>query len=197
MAILDWPGHLRPSSMSWTLLSSGSMFESVFNKATQTVTFPGSKWKVSMNFQDLDDFDSRLLESIIVDLDGMGGRIRMGDFGRYGVPPQGTPIISGANQTGKSINTAGWLPDRMILARGQYLTIGDEMKMVLNDAWSDEQGFATIRIGPMLRVSPAAGAPIEVQSPRGIFMLTENENGVDRKPAFSNDFNLSFMEYIE
>lgn len=91
MAILDWPEHLRPSSMSWTLLSSGSMFESVFNKATQTVTFPGSKWKVSMTFQDLDDFDSRLLESIIVDLDGMGGRIRMGDFGRYGVPAQGAP----------------------------------------------------------------------------------------------------------
>lgn len=197
MAILDWPENLRPSSMNWTLSSSGSMFESVFNKSTQTVTFPGSKWKVSMSFQDLDDFESRLLESIIVDLDGMGGRIRLGDFGRCGVPAQGTPIVSGANQTGKSILTAGWLPGRMILARGQYLTIADEMKMVLTDAWSDESGFATIRIGPMLRISPAAGAPIEVQSPRGIFMLTENENGVARKPAFSNDFNLSFMEYIE
>lgn len=196
MNILEWPEELRPSSMSWRLLSAGTKFESVFNGAVQTVRFPGSKWKVSMSFDNADDYEARAIESILFQLDGMAGRIRLPDFGRWGVPPTGTPVVFGAGQLGASIVTAGWLPNRMVIARGQYLSVNDEMKFVTADVWSNGSGAATIPITPVWRKSPADGASVEVENPKCIFMLLNNENGPDRKPAFNNDFTLDFVEYI-
>lgn len=194
MATLDWPVNiLRPASMDWTLKDNGSIFQSKFNGSTQTVTYPGSMWKCELVFQDLDDYQSRYLETLIFQM-GRSGTIRIPDFGRYGRPPVGAPVVDGANQTGFSLNTRGWIPNRVVFHRGDYISVGDELKMVLDDVRSGADGKCPIPLAPMLRKSPADGTVIEVANPRGVFRLDKDENGVGRKPAFANDFNLSFVE---
>lgn len=194
MATLDWPVNiLRPASMDWNLKDNGSIFQSKFNGSTQTVTYPGSMWKCELVFQDLDDYQSRYLETLIFQM-GRAGTIRIPDFGRYGRPPVGVPVVDGANQTGFSLNTRGWLPNRVVFHRGDYISVGDELKMVLDDVRSGADGKCPVPLAPMLRKSPADGVSIEVANPRGIFRLDKDENGVGRKPAFANDFNLSFVE---
>ncbi|UGO51430.1 hypothetical protein QJV44_gp16 [Serratia phage vB_SmaS_Tlacuache] len=199
MATLDWPVNiLRPASMDWTLKDNGSIFQSKFNGSTQTVTYPGSMWKCELVFQDLDDYQSRYLETLIFQM-GRSGTIRIPDFGRYGRPPvsngpNGKPKTVGPTQEGFKLHSGWWLPHRVVLHRGDYISVQDELKMVLDDVRSDASGEAIIPIAPMLRKTPPEGAEIEVANPRGVFRLDKDENGVGRKPAFANDFNLSFVE---
>jgi hypothetical protein len=83
-----------------------------------------------------------------------------------------------------------------VLERGSYLTVGDELKFITQDVWSDINGRAIIHIAPQLRRAPQSGSPVEVRNPYGIFMLDSNENGVDRAPAFVNSIKLKFVEAI-
>lgn len=195
MAELVWPQDLLPASaFSWRIVSNTSRHVSKFNGQTQTVRRPGSRWKATLQCNDLPDYESRQLESILLQLDGGAGRIRMGDFGRWGRPSQGQPVVVGANQTGFSLATAGWLPNRHVLFTGDYFEVNGELKLITSDVIADGSGNATLKFGPMLRTSPANGAVIETAEPTGLFMLAEDENGPDRKPAFANDFNITFIE---
>lgn len=194
MAILTWPEALRPSTMDWDLVSNSVKFTSPFNGASQVVGYPGSRWKASLKFNNLDDWESRKLEVLIAKLDGMVGMIKLHDFGRWGRPPVGTPVVKGANNTGTQIQSRGWLAKRLVLQEGDYITVNNELKLVTGDVWSDASGFATVYFAPMLRNVPPDGAKIETENPFGLFRLSDNTNGVSRQPAFNNSFTLEFEE---
>lgn len=180
--------------MEWYLASNSVEFTSPFNGASQTVSYPGSRWEATLSFDNLDDWQSRKLEVLLAKLDGKAGRVMLGDFGRWGRPPMGSPVVDGANNTGTSMMSRGWAPDRKVLWEGDYITINEELKLVTADVWSDNSGYAQLSIAPMLRVIPPNGARIETQKPQGAFRLAENTNGVKRQPAFNNSFTLKFSE---
>lgn len=194
MVTLDWPAGILPSTFDWFLSSNGTSFTSPWNGQTQTVRYPGSAWEAQMTLSNLDDFESREVEVIIVQLDGMAGRIRLRDFGRFGSAPKGNPLVNGAGQTGTALVTDGWTPSVKVLSRGDYITVNDELKMVTADITSNASGAATILFGPQLRNSPGDNSVIEVANPYGIFRLQQGKNGVKRSPAFNNDFTLNFVE---
>lgn len=193
---LTWPDSLRPSNMEWALNSNAVEFRSPFNGATQTVSFPGSAWSASLSFDNLDDAKSRKLEVLLARLDGMAGRILIGDFGRFGRAPQGAPKVDGAANTGMQLKSKGWTASRKVLWEGDYISVGSELKLVLEDVWSDTAGKAIIPVGPMWRNTPKADAVIETANPVGLFRLSGNENGVTRQPAFNNNISLKFIEAI-
>lgn len=194
MATLTWPNGILPSSFDWTLVSNGSSFTSPWNGQTQTARYPGSAWKAQMTLSNLDDYESRAVEVIIFQLDGMSGRVKLHDFGRFPAPVKGTPRVNGAGQTGTSVATDGWTASTKVLSAGDYITVNDELKMVLADVTSNASGAATVPIAPQLRNSPADNLVIEVANPYAIFRLEKNENGVKRSPAFNNDITLNFIE---
>jgi hypothetical protein len=194
MALLIWPSGILPSSFDWSLKSNGSSFTSPWTGQTQTVRYPGSAWQAQLTLSNLDDYESREVEALIFELDGLAGRIKLWDFGRFPGAVKGTPRIAGAGQTGSQIVTDGWTPSTKVLSRGDYITVNDEMKMVLADVTSSSTGAATVRIAPQLRNSPADNAAIIVDRPYAIFRLEKGENGVKRSPAFNNDFTLNFVE---
>src|SRR5699024_8461085 len=156
--------------------------------------YPGSRWEATLSFDNLNDWQSRKLESILAKLDGKAGRIMLQDFGRWGRPPMGSPVINGANNTGTTLMTKGWTPNRKVLWEGDYIGVNNELKLVTEDAWSDASGNVVLEIAPMLRVIPPSGAAIETQNPKGMFRLADNTNGVKRQPAFNNSFSLKFSE---
>lgn len=194
MATLNWPNGILPASFDWYLTSNGSSFTSPWTGQTQTVRYPGSAWKAQLTLSNLDDYESREVEVILVQLDGMAGRIKLRDFGRFAQPVKGTPRINGAGQKGVSVNTDGWTPSTKVLSKGDYITIADELKLVTGDVTSNASGEATVPFGPQLRNSPSDDLVIEVSDPYGIFRLEKNENGVKRSPAFNNDITLNFVE---
>ena len=196
MADLELPEFIRPESMDVKLVSNTKANRSPWTGAVQTVGFGGSHWAVELKMGSLTDWESCQIEPIIFQLDGMAGRIWIGDCGRQGTVPKGEPVVFGAGQSGATLQTAGWTPLQKILDKGRYLQVGDELKMVTSDAWSDINGRALIMIAPKLRRTPQSGAPVIVDRPRGLFMLNSNENGPSRQPAFINSLSLNFVEAI-
>lgn len=192
--MLKWPEALRPSNMDWYLVSNAVEFRSPFNGASQTASYPGSRWEATLSFDNLDDWQSRKLEVLLAKLDGMAGRVELEDFGRWGRPAMGKPVVSIANATGTTLPTNGWTPNRKVLWEGDYITVNGELKMVTEDGWSDSAGSLIIQVAPMLRSTPPNNSVIETQRPRGLFRLSENRNGVKRQPAFNNSFSLNFVE---
>jgi len=79
----------------------------------------------------------------------------------------GTPLVDGADQTGRSIDTKGWTPSITgILAAGDFVKFNGHNKiyMVTADADSDGAGDATISIEPALFESPSDEAAVTVNS---------------------------------
>lgn len=193
--ILEWPAILVPNEMSLQMLSNSKIFQSPFSGSSQTASFPGSRWSISVTFNNRKDRDARALEALIAELDGVAGRVRLWDFARGGRAPVGTPIVSVAEQRGKLLSTRGWLPERLVLQRGDYITVNDELKKVTQDVRSDISGQAVIRISPQLRWPPVAGAPIECRKPTGVFRLSdENQGSFSRVPGIFHSVTLQFVE---
>lgn len=196
MAYLELPDFIRPSSLSFTLNSNVKTNRSPWTGSTQTVGYKGSYWSVELKMPTLNEWEARALESIIFQLDGMAGRIKLADYGRPGTQPKGAPIVFGVGQLGSTLNTQGWTPSQKVLERGSYLTVNDELKFITQDVWSDINGRAIIHITPQLRRSPNNGAPVEIRNPYGVFMMADNETTVDRSPAFVSDISLKFTEAV-
>jgi len=76
--------------------------------------------------------------------------------------PAGTPLVNGADQTGRSLVTNGWSNSIAIFKAGDYLKIAgnDKVYMVTADVSSNGSGEASIAIEPALVASPANDAAI-------------------------------------
>ncbi|HBC9089262.1 TPA: hypothetical protein KE767_004271 [Citrobacter koseri] len=195
MAALEWPEDVCPASLTWRPESNTKTFRSPFNGASQTVRFPGTRWVCSLTFNNLSDEKSRRIDSLVAELDGEYGRVKIRDWGRSGRTPAGSPLVDGANQTGTELHSKGWTAGMVVLRQGDYITVNDELKMVTADVSSASNGTALIPFAPMLRSSPPANAVIEVASPYGIFKLKDNQQGAgNRVPGVFTSYTLEFEE---
>lgn len=195
MAALKWPEDVCPASLTWRPESNTKTFRSPFNGASQTVRFPGTRWVCSLTFNNLSDEKSRRIDSLVAELDGEYGRVKIRDWGRSGRTPAGSPLVDGANQTGTELHSKGWTAGMVVLRQGDYITVNDELKMVTADVSSASNGTALIPFAPMLRSSPPANAVIEVANPYGIFKLKDNQQGAgNRVPGVFTSYTLEFEE---
>jgi len=80
--------------------------------------------------------------------------------------PAGTPLVNGADQTGRSVVTDGWSNSIVIFKAGDYLKFAnhDKVYSVTADVTSSGAGAATIAIEPPLVTSPANDSAITYTS---------------------------------
>ena len=78
-----------------------------------------------------------------------------------------TVRVNGAGQTGRTIDTDGWPPNRTVLRKGQLLTFKaiDQMVRLTADVVSDGAGEATVSFNAPVRVAPADNEEIEWKRP--------------------------------
>ncbi|MFU9078083.1 hypothetical protein ACNART_17840, partial [Proteus sp. LHD240705] len=162
-----------------------------------TVRFPGSRWRCELTFNNLNEAKSRQLEALVASLDGMSGRVRISSWIRKGKEGYGTPKISSAGQSGSVLQTSGWKRNMRVLQQGDRLTIGNELKMVVADVVSNNEGRAVISISPMLRTPPALDEEVIIKAPFGVFRLVDNEQGKfqHRRLGYTH-ITLSFEEVL-
>ncbi len=196
--VIDWPVDLIPNGMGLGLESMTRSFESLAG-SVQTVSTPGSKIVMRMTFRNLERERANLLESLIFSLDGSSGRVRLWDFAARLVsspkPVHGSPIVTEALPMRTSLTSRGWTPNTVVLRRGDWVQVGDELKRVIADVTSDLSGAALIRVAPMLRANHSSGTPLVVDRPCGVFHL-KDENAVmfDREPGVFTDVSFTFRE---
>nr|CBA76630.1 conserved hypothetical phage protein [Arsenophonus nasoniae] len=93
--------------------------------------------------------------------------------------------------------TRGWKKNLIVIRKGDYLTIGDELKIVTDNVFSDTNGNASIPISPMLRYAPKVNDKLETLSPFGIFKLTTNDQGsFQYRPGVFTHVTLEFEEAL-
>jgi hypothetical protein len=88
---------------------------------------------------------------------------------------KGTPVVSGAAQTGYNLVTRGWKASSYgLLLPGDAIQIGYRSYRNLNTVNSDASGNATLAIWPNLRDQPADGTQIILNHCKGLFKLANN-----------------------
>ena len=109
----------------------------------------------------------------------------------------GTPVVSGAAQTGRSLVTRGWTASKTgQLLPGDHLQIGVRLHMVTAQVNSDASGNATIPIWPRIRESQPDGAFLNLSSPQGIFALKSNLRKVTTSEMKTWGFSISCVEAL-
>ena len=63
----------------------------------------------------------------------------------------------------------------LVLRRGDYITINDQLLEVLADVSSNAQGIAVLPVSPWLRMPPANGAAVNYQQPYAIMRLARDD----------------------
>lgn len=179
MPTLTWPTLSRklPASFDWQLISNTQSFQSPLSGAVQTVEMPGARWAAQFSFNALDANDAAVWRAWCAQLRGQSGRFTLWNMARptpRGIAT-GTPVVSGAGQTGNTLTTSGWTPSTAgILRVGDFIGVGGELKMLVADAASNGSGIATLTFEPPLRNSPANGSAIVTTRPTAIFKMDED-----------------------
>ena len=198
MAIIDYPEIIVPNSFNLNLKSNSKMYKSSFNMSTSTHRFPGAHWTATLNFDTLDNFtlpELDILQAFIWSLDGVSGRFRIPIFGKRGSPSQGNPVVNGDQQSGGLLSVRGWDPMELVIERGSYFRIGDELKQASEDVISNAAGVATMRFHPWLRATPVDGTPIVTDQPTGVFRLMDNDQGdFNLVEAYQGTLSIAIME---
>ena len=112
--------------------------------------------------------------------------------------PAGTPLVNGADQTGRSVVTDGWNNAIVIFKAGDYLKFAnhDKVYTVTADVTSSGAGASTISIEPALITSPAndsaityASVPFTVALRRGVQEFATGTTGLF-------EFEIDFEEVL-
>lgn len=143
---------------------------------------PSDRWVMSVELIIMQRANVEAWISFFLKLNGREGTFLFGPPAA-GTPrgtPTGTPLVDGAGQTGKSLDTKGWTNGSTgNLLEGDYIQIGTGStsrlyKILTASVDADGSGLATIDIWPRLRESPADGATIVTTDAVGLFRLANN-----------------------
>jgi len=109
--------------------------------------------------------------------------------------PAGTPLVKGASQTGRNVDTDGWNNDIVIFKAGDYLKFAnhDKVYTVVADVTAHASGGTTaVTIEPALITSPADNSAITYSSVPFTVALTSGiqEFATDTSGLFSFEIDL-------
>ena len=163
------------------LITNTQTFTSPLTKSTQRAVLAGAIWSAAYSLPKMPRAQAQPWKAFFLSLEGMGNTF-------YGYDPdckqplagiQGAPLVNGANQTGTSLITDGWLNSKTVLKMGDYFTTGGELKMVtLNDVVSDGSGNATINFEPAIRTSPGDNTALTIQQASCTMMLQDDNQAL-------------------
>jgi len=200
-----FPSSLTPSSTTWSFVSNTRAYRSPLTNAVQTVARAGSLWRVTMQFNNLNDDDRATLQAYLLSIDGQVNRMKLADhsYTRRGAGG-GAPLVNGASQTGGTLIIDGATADvGDWLMRGDYFRVGNELKMLTADSSSDGSGDVTLNFKPNLRSSPANNDPIYINTGTnlttnvvyGVFLLASDPKW-DNRPGIFSSFSLEAFEDV-
>lgn len=193
MATYTWPSSgkaFAPERIVWTPRHSRRSAVSVLNGATQTLSLPGTRWSVTLDFPAQSYAERAQLEGWLIRLNGQEHRVALWDLARPA--PRGTCNLTGVlvsvkPQFAQQIAIWGCGPSRTLLA-GDWLRVptasGDQLVQVAADATADSSGvISSLEIRPALRGATTNGSPVVVQQASALFVLAEPDLAVPRGGA--------------
>lgn len=193
MTILNLPENFPVHSFSFQLETNTRQSVSPFNRVTQTKELAGPRWKTKIKLITSKRDVVAETKAFLLKLRGGAGRFWFYDFaGKTAMgTASGLPVINGAGQTGRSLNTGGWTANETVLKAGDYFQLGSELKMVTDDVTSDGSGDAVVNFEPPVRTSPADGEALIVEQASCVMRL-EDDNQVTWQVDEAGFYSMSF-----
>ena len=200
---LALPTHTGFAQIELRAINAVAYARSPFTFAGQAFAYPGQMWTADVTLPPMKRADAEQWVAWLISLRGQLGTFLLGD--PNGVTARGvatgSPLVNGGSQTGGSlvidgatINTTGWL------RAGDYIQLGSNdtstLHKVLQDANSSAGGAVTLDIWPHIRTAPADNAAVTVNSAKGLFRLSSNEQAWSVNEAAIYGITFGAMEVV-
>lgn len=197
MSLIIMPANPVPAKVDWRFKQPTQVNRSEFTKRRR-VTILAATPRVSarVTLPTILGEDGVLAwRAFAFDVDGQANRFRVIACERDQIVGV-APVVNGAGQAGKTLQTLGWGDAGLKLRRGQFVTINEQLLCLMADVVADAAGAAAIQFKPHLRLVPANGAAIEVTRPYAVMAMATDETGwvadVGQEYAVSFDCEESF-----
>lgn len=171
MALIEAPAAFLAKIRTADVMLTGIDFQSrsIFNNKRQVLSYPSARmWRLTMDCAPVRGEAAGQIRSFFVQLDGRVNTFECPMPGYHG-PTTGydgpAGVVYGAGQTGFELETDGWTPDADVFRDGDYVTVGDELKMLIGDHAADANGALTLNFQPALRAAPDDDATLEIAAP--------------------------------
>jgi len=168
------PKVLSPSSIEWDEHDVVAQTVSPFSGQTQTFDWQAAWWEARVSLPPMPRHSHDAWSAFLSRMRGSLKTFMLGDP-KARLPKgsaMGSPVVSGAGQTGYSVATRGWSPNQpSLFLPGDFIQIGIRLHKVTDLVSSDANGLATLPIWPPLRDKPADNMPIVTRNCKGAFVL--------------------------
>ena len=180
---LTTPTTSGQQSIKITPNSVVAVSRSPFTRAIQVQVHQGQGWDFQVTIMSGQRVDLEPWVAFLQKLNGQEGTFKLGDDVNSNPrgAADGAPLIDGALQVGNEINIKGASNGTTnYLMEGDWIGFNQatipRLYKVLADVDSDGSGNLTVTIWPNVNsaTSPADGAIVTTQSPKGIFRLAGN-----------------------
>jgi hypothetical protein len=194
-----WPSAVHPSRSSLTWEDNTVVFESPISNSIRTVERAGGRWVLSIVMIGLANRPQnkiQTIEAFAFKLNGRVNRAIVPDPGyvRTG-PGGGTPVVSGAGQTGYSLVTSGWPNSTTVLYAGDRIGVSNQMIPIASNVTSNGSGVATITLCHPIRTAPTNGSAVEIDAPAARYFLSDFVN-LEARPGLNKTIQMTFTEAI-
>lgn len=175
MATITYPSTPKPQGMSWRLLMPAQTNVSDWTGRRQTLASGRGWWEAQITFPPIVTTASiNPWRSFIAKARGAANDFQVPvDPATPQSSSTATPLVNGAGQTGRTLNTDGWPLSTTVLQAGQFVTINNQLLQLTENVTSNGSGVAVLTFEPPVRVSPADNAAIEYKNPYCLMYLVE------------------------
>jgi len=198
--IISMPSSPAPRSIEWSLSDVVAANTNPFTGGQQFYDW-GAGWiEATVNLPPLTQSQANQWIAFLMQAAGMSNIFQFGDPLSPALQAQsgGTPVVHGANQSGRQLVTNGWYAPSSHpvppIYPGDWIQIGYRWYRNLTQQTPDRfnSGAATLDIWPPLRESPADGATIITANTQGIFRLASNQRkySVDQTLVYGLQFTI-------
>ena len=199
MSQITYPNSYAPAVQRLQPATAQKVFASPFNGAQQVVNLPGGEaWQLEMSHVNLEDeargeltaFYTKTRVSRNTFLITNHTAPQLGQFG-------GAPTVATGSQMGSVlvVSSAGDLVSSWACV-GDFISINNELKMVLADAGTTSAQVVSLELWPPLRLSPDSGSTVVVTSPVGTFRLANATAFNMKPPRYMTDISAIAIEAV-
>jgi hypothetical protein len=176
--MITLPASPAPNSAQPEMLDFGTTIEGALGAGSVRVNRPGSRFRVSVGFAPMDPETADIFIARLIAAKDEGLRIPFPQRTRARGNP-GSPVVDGANQTGKLLALRGATRGH-VFREGGWISIADAagqhyLHGIRGSVAVAADGTCDLPISPMLRVPFADGAVIHAAQPM-IEGLVEGES---------------------
>lgn len=198
------PGTLPVRSDSWTFITPAQVNYSKWSGSRRVQLLPGARLACELDFRTLvNGPDARAWRGFLAAIEGVAHTFPVypePDDQITGIGGTGDGVVSGAGQTGYSLNVSVGVAFNGItpLGTGMWLgvvlpTKGTQLLMVTS-CEAVTAGVFNVAFKPLLRESPADGALVILKRPYAIMASPDMEQGFKRDTMLNHSMKLKAEE---